>query len=309
MDHWRPSESVPGDVRDTLRQCSQAVFWGMLAMFALQMGLTALIQKLLLSLGKNLFGIPARLVSILISLSMMLLPALFIRSRTGLSWAQAFPLGRVAGRKLAPAVFCCLGASAVGVQLSALLALLLQFLTGKVSVMPPLIPPIGPVESALYFLQAAILPAFLEELLFRGAIMQSLRPFGDRFALVVSSLLFALAHGNLVQAPNAMLSGLVLGYFALYAGSLFPSILMHFVNNGLVAVSLLFTISIPATPLYLLLGIIGIWLMQRWHGGFCLPEQEGQPLESSMSDWCFFTTPPALIFWLWTGFLILSSFQ
>ena len=87
-----------------------------------------------------------------------------------------------------------------------------------------------------YFVSSAILPALLEELVFRGAIMQSLWRFGDSFALLISSLLFGLVHGNLVQAPMAFVTGLAIGYFVLRTGSLRTGILIHFVNNALAVI-------------------------------------------------------------------------
>lgn len=79
--------------------------------------------------------------------------------------------------------------------------------------------------------KAVLLPAVLEEIVFRGVVLQSLRPFGDGFALAVSSLVFALAHGNFLQLPFAFLLGLCFGYFTLYFGTLRIAIAMHlFVN-------------------------------------------------------------------------------
>ncbi|MCL2014223.1 MAG: CPBP family intramembrane metalloprotease [Oscillospiraceae bacterium] len=79
----------------------------------------------------------------------------------------------------------------------------------------------------------AVIPALFEEALFRGAVMGSLRRFGDGFALFVSSVLFALAHLNvgLMSVLNAFVFALVLGYFAIRTGSLRIAMLMHFMFN------------------------------------------------------------------------------
>ena len=91
--------------------------------------------------------------------------------------------------------------------------------------------PESEADILLYFILLTIVPAFLEELFFRGAIMQPLRCFGDSIALVVSSLLFALAHFNAMQAVNAMILGLVIGYFVMRTRSLWTGILLHFCVN------------------------------------------------------------------------------
>ena len=45
----------------------------------------------------------------------------------------------------------------------------------------------------LFFLRTALVPAFVEELCFRGVILQPLRRFGDWFAIFTSALLFLSA--------------------------------------------------------------------------------------------------------------------
>ena len=85
----------------------------------------------------------------------------------------------------------------------------------------------------IYVLIFAILPAFLEEMIFRGIILQNLRRFGDKEALFLSALFFAVFHLNLSQIPYAFLMGLCLGYFVLRTGSLWVGILLHLCNNAL----------------------------------------------------------------------------
>lgn len=77
----------------------------------------------------------------------------------------------------------------------------------------------------------AVIPALTEEFAMRGVVLQSLRRFGDTFAIFVSAVIFALMHGNFVQAPFAFIGGLFLGFAAVKAGSLWPCILIHFSNN------------------------------------------------------------------------------
>jgi membrane protease YdiL (CAAX protease family) len=84
---------------------------------------------------------------------------------------------------------------------------------------------------AILVLQIAISPALLEEFAFRGVMMQSLRRYGDKFAIVATALVFALFHGNVVQMLFAFPVGLVLGYFAVSTGSIWTSVLIHFANN------------------------------------------------------------------------------
>lgn len=86
---------------------------------------------------------------------------------------------------------------------------------------------------ALYGVNVCIIPPIVEEMLFRGAALQSLRRYGDGFAVVASAALFGLYHANFIQMVFAFLCGLAMGYAVIRTGSLLPSILIHFVNNSL----------------------------------------------------------------------------
>ena len=88
----------------------------------------------------------------------------------------------------------------------------------------------GPVWVQLICLGAVI--PYAEELLFRGVILGRLRDaFGGKKAIIISAVLFALAHGNLVQILFAFVVGLALGYFADKNQSFIPSLLGHIVSN------------------------------------------------------------------------------
>lgn len=83
----------------------------------------------------------------------------------------------------------------------------------------------------LYGITIAVIPPIVEELLFRGMILHSLRKYGDGFAIVGSALLFGLYHGNFVQMVFAFIAGLVMALVVVRTGSLWTSILIHFMNN------------------------------------------------------------------------------
>ena len=90
----------------------------------------------------------------------------------------------------------------------------------------------------LTVVHTAILPALLEEMVFRGFIMQPLRRYGDWFAIITSALIFGLVHGNMMQVPFAILAGVALGYINVISGSMWMNILLHFLNN---LISVLYT--------------------------------------------------------------------
>ncbi len=83
----------------------------------------------------------------------------------------------------------------------------------------------------IYALSVAVVPAIVEEFAFRGAVMQPLRKYGDRFAIIASSLVFALLHGNLIQAPFALIAGIGMGYAVCITNSIWTGVIIHFLNN------------------------------------------------------------------------------
>ena len=76
-----------------------------------------------------------------------------------------------------------------------------------------------------------------EELLFRGGRLRSLQPYGKRFAIFCSALLFGLVHQNLTQTPFAFGFGLLAGYVAVEYSILW-SMSLHILNNAVLALGL-----------------------------------------------------------------------
>lgn len=126
----------------------------------------------------------------------------------------------------------CMGAQMANSLWVTLLELLL-YPAGK-SLMPVLESVAGSSDTFSMFLYASILAPVWEELLFRGYVLRTLRPFGKRFAILGSALLFGLFHGNLLQTPYAVLMGLLFGYVTVEY-SLVWSIALHMFNNLVLA--------------------------------------------------------------------------
>ena len=78
----------------------------------------------------------------------------------------------------------------------------------------------------------AFMPAVGEELFFRGLLFGSWKyRLGPLAAMVVSSLIFGGFHMSLVKLlPTAML-GLCFSYVVWKTGSIYPSMILHFMNN------------------------------------------------------------------------------
>lgn len=90
----------------------------------------------------------------------------------------------------------------------------------------------GP-DALLGLLAVALVPALCEELFFRGFVFGSLSAhYGAGRALIVSSVLFALAHlTRWQQLPALLVFGVFLGWLVWRTHSLYPAVLAHLLNN------------------------------------------------------------------------------
>src|SRR5699024_2978381 len=112
----------------------------------------------------------------------------------------------------------------------------------------------NPVDSlagyptVLNLLLGCVIAPVSEEYLFRYLLLNRLRPYGDKFAILASALCFGLFHGNLNQLFYAFAVGALFAYVVLQTGCLWQSILLHALIN--------FT-SVGLVPLLELLGQTG----------------------------------------------------
>ncbi len=116
---------------------------------------------------------------------------------------------------------------------------------------------VGLLPLVLNLFTYAVLPAVVEELVFRGWFVAALQPAGERCALITSALLFGLAHGNLTQMPFAFMLGLLFGWLFLRTGRLWPSMVIHFLNNAM-------SVAFDAADVYLAEGDYRVMQLAVW---------------------------------------------
>lgn len=85
----------------------------------------------------------------------------------------------------------------------------------------------------LMILTVAVMPAIGEELVFRGIIRDGYKNTPLIFMALMNGLLFALFHMNPSQLLYAFVLGTVFTYVVEYTGSIFTTMFIHFVFNGL----------------------------------------------------------------------------
>ena len=83
----------------------------------------------------------------------------------------------------------------------------------------------------LIFLGIVILAPIFEELIFRKLIIDRLSVYGDKMAIIFSSVAFGLMHGNLYQFFYAALLGALFGYVYTRTKDIKYTIFMHMIVN------------------------------------------------------------------------------
>lgn len=85
----------------------------------------------------------------------------------------------------------------------------------------------------------ALIPAICEELLFRGAVLGWLRKSlkNIHLAVFLSAFIFSAFHLQFYGFVPRLLLGLYLGYILIWTGSMWSSIIAHFINNSMTVIA------------------------------------------------------------------------
>lgn len=120
--------------------------------------------------------------------------------------------------------------------------------------------PRGAFALVITLVSTAVMPALLEEFAIRGVILQPARRYGMAFAIISSSVIFGIMHGNLIQAPFAFIVGMCFAFFAIKCDSLWIGVILHFINNGFSVVMSYLGERMPENTLnliyYIIIGVV-----------------------------------------------------
>lgn len=94
----------------------------------------------------------------------------------------------------------------------------------------------NPIFTILF---VAIIGPIFEELMFRGTLLNKLRVYGDKTAILYTAIAFGLFHCNISQIPFAIAVGLFLGYAKIKTNNIIYPIIMHMAINSMSALSVI----------------------------------------------------------------------
>ena len=104
----------------------------------------------------------------------------------------------------------------------------------------------GNTEDWKVFIAVAVVAPVVEEVFFRGLILKGyLKHYSVKKSLIVSALLFGIAHFNPWQFVTAIIIGIAIGWFYERTDSIVPSVYAHALNNSMGFIVGILGIAIP----------------------------------------------------------------
>jgi sodium transport system permease protein len=132
----------------------------------------------------------------------------------------------------------------------------------------------APLELVVLLLCVSLLPAIVEEAMFRGVITASFAKRSFTSGLLVPSVLFGVFHIEPTQIAGTIVLGFGFGLARMYTGSLVPCMLTHGIYNAAVVLAVRYSEtpedrSFSVVPLLLgaVLFALGVTLLERTRRG------------------------------------------
>ena len=101
---------------------------------------------------------------------------------------------------------------------------------------------VAPLSTYATLFAAVIIAPFCEEVFFRGFVFPGLRHgMSLVWAIIISSLLFGIAHADPGSFPVLFVIGLALAFLRWRTQSIWPCIMLHSLNNGIAAIAIVLT--------------------------------------------------------------------
>jgi len=160
----------------------------------------------------------------------------------------------------------------------------------------------------IFLFTMAVLPAIIEELLFRGLILQGLLKYGHVVAIIFSSLLFSIFHLNPSQTVYQFILGAICAVIYLRTKNMWYPIILHFINNAIIITYIYASgteyqpLAFDATTIIttIVLSVVGGFLILRLLGLFGKPQEKTERQKLAQLDiWTIVTGfSLALIIWI-----------
>lgn len=175
---------------------------------------------------------------------------LYFSRRDGVQWKEYLCIEKDKAKKAIPLIAPTIS---VIIFVSFITSLIIYHATGRVNIVN-----VGN-SYPLALISHALLPAIFEEILFRYLPLRMLASYSRRGAVLISAFFFAFAHHDVFTIPYAFFAGAILMAIDIATDSLWPSVVIHFINN-VVSVSMIFYVDdiYFAPVVYSVLGLLTV---------------------------------------------------
>lgn len=121
------------------------------------------------------------------------------------------------------------------------------------------VPVTNAAEFIVFSITLCLLPAFIEEIFFRGVLLQSVKKSGTFISALTVGLFFALYHVSFSQLIYQFIYGAVLAVLVIKSKSSVPAMFSHFINNFLVVAFYFFRVNVDFfNPFIIVSGLIAL---------------------------------------------------
>lgn len=182
------------------------------------------------------------LSSLLIQVGSIFIPAMLIIRRNDPSM---YGNRRIGALSILLSVIIGIGAFLISTGINGVMLLIADSLGANTGALASELPPMSGVSIISSILLICVVPAVTEEWLFRGALLNSWRGLGRRRAILLTAALFTLMHTQPISIPSFMFLAYIMGAMAYDSRSVYPAMIVHFMNN---LISLTIS-SLPASAL------------------------------------------------------------
>ena len=133
---------------------------------------------------------------------------------------------------LAVTFLICMAAIYIGNIIGQLLMFLVSLITGEPMVNNLQVLILN-MDIPVLFLFTVIVAPVMEEMMYRKLLIDRIRQYGEGLAVVISGILFGLAHGNFYQFFYAFALGAIFAYIYIRSGNIRYTMIFHMIINFL----------------------------------------------------------------------------
>lgn len=191
-----------------------------------------IVIDLMISIPADALGIAKIDRMLFTSFTAIIIVLVFTYRKTKVSFREVFKVKTFSPMFVLPLIITIIGISVIGSEIDNISRILVPMPTKLHDFMREIAAPSMTAWTKIVF--PILLMPLVEEALFRGVILHGfLKRYSTKQAIIVSAILFGIAHLNPWQIVPAFMVGVFLGWILVYTRSLYMCILGHMTMNAI----------------------------------------------------------------------------